>query len=239
MALTSFTVPQYNAHYEGQYDDRALQWRRVGAADKTANILRLLGGKKPTSLLEVGCGTGAVLASLAAHGLGSRHTGVDLADPSSHTDPQAKRLDLRVFDGNTLPFGNGEFEFVYASHVVEHVPEPRKMLAEMRRVASKFIYLEVPCELHLRTNRRALQQSLNIGHINAYTPESFQLLLETSGLPVSKMQVFDHSYALHRIGSGPVKAAVKAALRGGLLSLSPTLASRVFTYHCGALIELS
>jgi len=64
--------------------------------------------------------------------------------------------------------------------VIEHVPNPRRLLREIARVARRFIYVEVPCELHLRTTRRALQRTLDIGHINAYTPESLQLLVETS-----------------------------------------------------------
>jgi hypothetical protein len=49
------------------------------------------------------------------------------------------------------------------------------------------------------------------------------------------MAVFDHSLELLRFQQGPLKAHAKHALRGALLALGPRLASRVFTYHCGAL----
>jgi SAM-dependent methyltransferase len=231
-----FRVPPLNAHYEGAYDSRALAWRRLGAAEKARNLRRLLGPGRPESVLEVGCGTGALLATLASAGCGSRHVGVDVADPATHTDPLAAALDLRAYDGHTLPFGDHSFDLVVASHVIEHVPEPRRLLAEMVRVARRWIYVEVPCELHLRTSRRALQQTLDIGHINAYTPESFELLLASSGLAVQHLAVFDHSLALHRFNNRLPSALLKRGLRGGLLALSPRLASRVFTYHCGALV---
>lgn len=34
-----------------------------------------------------------------------------------------------------LPFKDGEFDFAYASHVFEHLPDPRAACAEMQRVA--------------------------------------------------------------------------------------------------------
>lgn len=235
MHAPQFHAPPLNAHYDGRYDERALAWRRLGAADKARNLATLLAAERPASVLEVGCGTGALLAALAARGIGERHAGVDLADPAEHTDPAATAFELHRYDGRVLPYADASWDLVVASHVLEHVPEPRALLAEMARVARRWIYAEVPCELHLRTSHRALQQSLDIGHINAYTPESFQLLLETSGLQVQRMAVFDHSLELLRFQQGPLKAHAKHALRGALLALGPRLASRVFTYHCGAL----
>ena len=232
-----FRVPDYNAHYEGAYDERGLQWRRLGALDKAGNLMRLMGDTPVNSVLEFGCGTAAVLAQLASLGVGTRHVGVDLADPSAHRDPGASSLELLRFDGKSLPFDDDSFDLVFASHVIEHVPDPRAALSEMARVAKRCLYVEVPCELHLRSNYADLQRSLDIGHINAYTPESFQLLLESCGLPLRSMGVFDHSLAVHSFGSGRAAGYLKFAVRRTLLAFNPRLASRLFTYHCGAIAQ--
>lgn len=232
-----FRVPVYNMHYEGAYEERGLLWRRLGAIDKADNIAFLLAGEMVESVLEFGCGTGAVLAQVAKIGVGKRHVGVDLADPSLHRDGSAAALDLRRIDAGTLPFEDRSIDLVYASHVIEHIPDPRGALVEMARVARKWLYVEVPCELHARSNHADLQRTLDIGHINAFTPESLQLLLESCGFQVKSLGLFDHSLEVHAFARGRLHGAIKYGFRRLLLAVSPVLASRIFTYHCGALVK--
>jgi SAM-dependent methyltransferase len=238
-AVPQFRVGEHNAHYEGAYDDRMLRWRQLGAADKAANLATLLGDKAATigSVLEVGCGTGDVLAAIKAIGIGSDHRGIDVADPDQHRGPDAtaSALPLDSYDGVRLPYADNSFDLVFASHVLEHVPDERGFLAELARVAKGPIYLEVPCELNLRTSEANMQTTLDIGHINAYTPESFALTLATGGLSVDAMQLFDHSRDIHHFMSGAASARAKMAVRRTLLKISPRYASRLFTYHAGAL----
>jgi SAM-dependent methyltransferase len=230
-----FRVGAYNVHYEGRYCERVLLGRRLGVADKADHVRELLGEDSMDSVLEVGCGTGAVLAALRERAVGRSRQGVDLADPAKHADLHAADIPMWSYDGHTQPFADRSVDLVLASHVVEHVSEPRRLLAEMSRVAARAIFVEVPCELHLRTTRHELQRMLDIGHINAYTPESFQLLLETSSPQIQRLKIWDHSLAVHSLTSGALRARLKWLLRRGLLRISKTPASRLFAYHCGVL----
>jgi SAM-dependent methyltransferase len=235
MLIQPFKVSPFNQHHQGEYSDRDIEWRRVCAIDKVSNILALLGGQQVQSVLEVGCGTGAVLAEVRQRGIGTNHQGIDIAAPGEHTDANAKNLSLAEYDGQNIPFADGAFDFVYASHVVEHVTNPRAFVLEIARVSRRLVYLEVPCELHFRTTHSEIQNSLDIGHINSYTPESFCLLAQTSGLKIIDMGLFDHSVEVHQFHTSPIRGRIKMKLRRSLLSMNPVLASRIFTYHCGIL----
>jgi SAM-dependent methyltransferase len=221
-----------------------MQWRLLGASDKADHIesMAAFACTPLETVLEVGCGTGAVLDQLERRKIGSTFTGIEIGTERSKRRTEGERaskIEIVGYDGRKIPFEDSSFDLVYATHVLEHVTDERGFLYELRRGARRYVYVEVPCELHFRTNYAALQDSLNIGHINAYTYRSFALTLETADLRVVKMRVFDHSYALHRFHSSALKAAVKMATRRPLLALNAKLASQFFTYHVGALCEKS
>ena len=60
--------------------------------------------------------------------------GLDL--PSSPEVDARARADAEfvTFDGERLPFGDGEFELVFCKQVLEHVRRPEPLLAEVARV---------------------------------------------------------------------------------------------------------
>lgn len=56
---------------------------------------------------------------------------------------KALKVDL-VAPGDDLPLEDNSVDFVLASHVIEHFPDPIKALLEWNRVASRYIFLVVP-----------------------------------------------------------------------------------------------
>ena len=48
-----------------------------------------------------------------------------------------------ILDGNILPFKDNQFDFVIASHVIEHVKDVNTFIKELSRVSSKG-YIELP-----------------------------------------------------------------------------------------------
>jgi SAM-dependent methyltransferase len=249
MAPFQFDVKPHNAHYDTSYSSKMIQWRQFGAKEKSGNIARILadnGAEKsddvhlnnvsPGKILEVGCGTGIVLQELKNVGIGREFQGIDVIDLDRNRDV-GEDISLLQYDGDTIPFDDLMFDFTYATHVLEHIDNPRSLVKEMSRVTNGLMYFEVPCELHARTTYNDLQNTLNIGHINAYTPESFSLLLQTCGLEVIRLEIFDHTLDVHSFYCGRMRGMAKMAIRRGALALNPYLASRIFTYHCGALVR--
>ena len=68
------------------------------------------------------------------------------ADDNSHRSGDIKRLKHQKFieaDGQSLPFGDKEFDYVTCHHVLEHVDDPIEFLSEISRVGKKG-YIETP-----------------------------------------------------------------------------------------------
>ena len=49
-----------------------------------------------------------------------------------------------VAEGHVLPFGDSSYDFVLASHVIEHMPDPIAALREWVRVARRYVFMIVP-----------------------------------------------------------------------------------------------
>lgn len=87
-------------------------------------------GVTPRKLLVIGCGAGVEVSHLADE-TGALVIGIDLEVDPRWAKPNV--LLLRA-DAQRLPFRDGAFEASYCYHVLEHVPQPPKAIAEARRV---------------------------------------------------------------------------------------------------------
>lgn len=228
----------YADYYAGRRGDLSAK-RALSAADSLRHIRRMLAGHNPDAIIDVGAGNGSVLAAIQADGLGRRLAAVEIS-ASGVAEIQARRLpnlmDVRVFDGYRIPFGDGEFDLALSIHVLEHVEHERVFLRELQRVARRII-IEVPLENGLRVSR-AIQQGRPHGHINFYTPGTAINLLETSGLRVLDHAVHTSSLAYEQFVSGRFKGWSKHAIRRALLGVAPAvapwLATYLFTAYCEA-----
>jgi len=94
--------------------------------------LMCLGELPPGRVLEVGCGSGKQLATLAARGWDVQ--GLDVDEEAA---AQARKAyGIPVFCGplHEAGFRDEEFDAVVTSHVIEHVYDPIGLLRESRRV---------------------------------------------------------------------------------------------------------
>lgn len=89
-------------------------------------------GYRGQRLLEVGCGIGTDLARFAAGG--ARVTGVDLAQTAIDLAQKNFALhgltadELRVANGERLPFPDGSFDVVYGHGVVQYTADAAQLI---------------------------------------------------------------------------------------------------------------
>jgi SAM-dependent methyltransferase len=160
------------------------------------------------SLLDVGCGEG-VLTHQWAQRLGDqkRVVGIDLDDPALHAEwakRTAPNLEYRVMKAENLPFADSEFDAAAAIEVLEHVPDAEHTVAEMARVAKRWLLVSVPREplwRGLNMARGAYWKDLGNtpGHLNHWSKRSFVALLSRHGEVVQARSPFPWTMLLVRL----------------------------------------
>lgn len=225
----------YNDYYA---DGSVAEKRRITARQTFGHVRALLGSDNPSKILDVGSGDGAVLAEMAKNGFAGSYYAVDISNSGVEAilgRKIPKLEEAKLFDGYKMPYGDNEFDFGLAVHVLEHVEHERAFIQELLRVCRR-CYIEVPLELTVRVNR-AIAISGKFGHINFYTKDTFRNLLQTSSARVNCLKVFPHDKEFEIFIGGKTKGTIKYYARAGALKIMPRPATDVFVYMCGAIIS--
>jgi len=124
----------------------------------------------------VGCGFGYGSARLAERA--AKVTGIDVFEDAlayAHERYGAAAAFLRA-DGLRMPFASGGFDVVTCFEVVEHVPEPQRLLREIRRVLASdgVAVLSTPI-------RSPSGEISDPTHLREYDPAEFQEELVAAG----------------------------------------------------------
>lgn len=227
---TIATSRRLKDNYEDYYEDGDSEWRRLGAADKCANIVSLCRDLPHATILEIGAGEGAILKGLSDLGFGEKLHALEI----SQSGVEAIRskgipnlVECLLFDGYELPYDDVKLDLAVLSHVIEHVEYPRKLLYEAAWIA-RHVFVEVPLEDTMRLKTDFVFDK--VGHINFYSPVTFRRLVQTCNLEVLKQTVTNPSKAVHRYRYG-WKGTVNYYIKELLLKIFPRLATRVFVYH--------
>lgn len=238
-AASDLLRERYERDYSRVGDEgrRFAAWRELGARAKVDHVLALLPSStsEPTTLLDVGCGDGSLLAELTARRPRWSLAGVEIAESAvARARGRVPSADVRLYDGVRLPWPDGAWDVGVLSHVLEHVHEPVALLCETAR-ACQVVVLEVPLEANLSARRQAKRRGAReIGHLHAFSRRSARRLIEQAGLDELGELSDPLGRSVHRWTSGPRPGYVKWLVRSGVHRLSPVLAARVCTLHWAA-----
>lgn len=169
------------------------------------------------TLVDVGCGTGGYLAEMRA--LGWRAIGVEPSPDAARTARERLGLDVRegTLEQAALPAGSADV--VTMRMVLEHVPDPRRTLAEVRRI------LRPGGRLLLSVPNAGSLEPLAFGprwsawelprHLSHFTPASLGRMLRQAG--------FEGIRVRHLVNANNLAASLGYVL-GRTGPASPTLA---------------
>jgi SAM-dependent methyltransferase len=112
-------------------DLRTYLFKKAGLDE--ASSVRTAAPQRASFVLEVGCGTGAILSEMPNHI--SRH-GLDI-DPAALAQCRVHAPTVSLVQGNALelPYPNEIFDIVYCHFLLLWVADPLQALLEMKRVA--------------------------------------------------------------------------------------------------------
>jgi ubiquinone/menaquinone biosynthesis C-methylase UbiE len=187
MPIGSTTWTDYDTGYRRVLGDSSfLAWRAAGARQKALNIVHVCSRVPVSAVLEIGCGTGAVLGELESMGFAEKYVASDISlEAVDFVRRSCGRFLSGAFVGSAglLPFPDKQFSIAILSHVIEHLEDPISSVREAARIA-EYAVIEVPTEKVLsnlvRTKilGRPFASAAAAGHVQFWSPRSIARFLE-------------------------------------------------------------
>jgi 2-polyprenyl-3-methyl-5-hydroxy-6-metoxy-1,4-benzoquinol methylase len=168
-------------------------YRRIALRDHVAFIMRAAGNRRGTAILDVGCGSATLLGLLKRQEF--RVRGVDSSAEAAKIAKVENGVDVAVGSLEEAHFPDQSFDVVTLFHVMEHVTNPRGVLAEVARVLKPngVLVLQVPnIESWQFKIFGAKWYGLDIPrHVIDYSKRSMLKLLTDSGFVPARIRHFN------------------------------------------------
>lgn len=148
-------------------------------------------GIEPSSLCEVGCGSGGCLAELRAIYPEAKLSGFDIAPDAASFWTRYDGLNIDFEVGNALEQSSLTCDVLLILDVVEHVADPHDFLAKLRGKAMYYVF-HIPLDLSAVSVFREtplLYVRSRVGHIHYFTKQLALSLISESGY-----KIIDASY---------------------------------------------
>lgn len=151
------------------------------------HLVAALGGffTAPRKVLDFGCGEASLLLELATTFQSSKFFGFDPGPAAQNASDKTKILGLRNLSIADLKESTkcGPYDFVIASHVIEHVLDLDLIdLLYTLLAENGLLYVEVPNSLHYETHERLeFLYYFDRLHVNHFTPQSLTKLVTRGG----------------------------------------------------------
>lgn len=152
---------------------------------------------KDETVLDAGCGEGALTVMLAQKGAVA--SGTDISVPNidaakKYANESNLEISFQVADLEHQPFPDNSFDVVVCSHVLEHIPDFDAGLHELMRVAKKRVVFAVPTILNLCS-----WVQVGGGQYYLKGPRSFAALplggIKTIAAAIARAEGVDEGYA--------------------------------------------
>lgn len=151
-------------------------------------IKKLLKGKNPKKILDIGCGTGETLTYLHTLFPTSRLYGIDTSEDAVSYSHKRGHKNVTKADARRLPYPANTFDLVLFLDVLEHIKDDAQALLEVKRVLvpGGKIIITSPALPFLWSDH-----DKNQGHFRRYMRRDIDSLSTKSRLHIERMGYFN------------------------------------------------
>ena len=180
--------PTISRYLNGDYAEKNPDWDSGDSAWKACKVAEILADHdvRPRDIIEVGCGSGAILVALRQHLPDASYSGYDIAPGAERfwSDPVAAGIRFELSD--FLKVERPRADLLLVLDVVEHVGNPWDFLTGLRDRADHIV-LHFPLDLSVSSvlrERPLLHVRDKVGHLHFYTKGLVLALMEECGFDI-------------------------------------------------------
>ena len=217
----------YHQIWQRKLQDGKKRFSGLNAGSRYEAAARLV--KDGNRLLDLGCGDG-----FFANYLAPRFHQVYGVDISGLAVKAACKLGIKAyqvnFDQQSLPFEDAYFNTVTCLDVIEHIPNPSRLIVEAARVLVPHgqLIVSTPNIRYVKHIYRLLlkgrfprtsgdREGYDGGHIHYFTPRDVELILSKAGLKIITRRGIVPSHCLRFIRPLASKLLVREFLSAGFV----------------------
>jgi SAM-dependent methyltransferase len=175
-----------DAHYENLYKNEIEHWwyrvrREIIGTIFNSHLL----GEKDLKILDVGCGTGALMKELGNYG---EVYGLDFSEKAINFCKERGEKNLTLGSINKIPFEDNFFDVVVSLDVLEHIHDDVGAISEINRVLKKggFSIVFTPAFMFLWGKTDQLSH-----HLRRYTLSGLKKKIRNEGLFIVRSSYFN------------------------------------------------
>ncbi len=186
----------------GKYASLNPDWDSIDSPWKAQQVLAVLDDHRifPTSIVEIGCGAGGILACLRKRYPTATMTGYDIAPELSELWKKQAAADIRYVLGDYFAEEALVPDVILVLDVIEHLGNPFEFLSRLSKRANRVVF-HIPLDLSsLSVLREAplLHVRYKVGHLHFFTKSLAIETLKECGFEIIDARYTDASFSAPR-----------------------------------------